>query len=174
MATPFMLQNGYQLAMRRDGARETMPRGSVWSLIDYIPEILDSRLRKRGGYVYASQDISVVQGTASYLTTGLVAEYSAGQSVLVMDEDARFYEVESPSSTENIGASTQGGCRNPFFYNNMSIWPEWTGVNPPAKITRSGATHTIANLGGTPPDGRYVQTGRIGAAVTSASSRARR
>lgn len=154
MASPFMLQDGYQLAMRRDGARETMPRGAVWSLIDYIPEILDARLRKRGGYVYASQDISSVQATATYLIAGVSAEYTDGQSLLVFDEDGRIYEVESVSATEDIGAGI--ATRSPTFYNDMVIAPDSAGAAGPKKITRSGGVHTVANLGGTPPAGRYA------------------
>ena len=154
MAEPAVLQRDYTRAMRRDGARETMPPGSLWNLIDWIPEIMDARLRKRGGYVYASQDIHAVQGTATYLQNGIVAEYTAGQSILVFDEDGRVYEAESASSTEDIGAAVVP--LRPVFYQDKVIVPQFDGGAAPKKITRSGGTHTIAALGGSPPNGAHA------------------
>jgi hypothetical protein len=154
MAEPAVLQKSYERAMRRDGAREAMPPGSVWSLIDYIPEIMDARLRKRGGYVYASQDINAVQGTASFINGGVVADFSDGQSVLAFDEDGRVYEVESASSTENIGAALLPW--KPVLYQDKLIVPDVAGATGPKKITRAAGAHTIAALGGSPPAGSHA------------------
>ncbi len=143
--------------MKRDGAREAQPEGSVWNLVNFLPEVLGALCRKRGGYKYASVDLATLNASAGSVLSGIVAEYTAGQSVLAMDNPtSRIYEIESPTTTENIGLSTAGGCRNPVFYEDIVIWPEHTGVNPPCKTTRSGATHTNAVLGGTPPAGKYA------------------
>lgn len=149
MAQPAAVQSTYKAGMKRDGAREALPDGACWNLVDFLPEVLGAVLRKRGGYEYAS---SVLGGT--YVMSGIVAEYTAGQSVLALASSGYWYEIESPTTQEGIGGTE--GCRNPIFYNDMVIAPEWTGVNAPKKITRAGATHTLAALGGSPPAGKYA------------------
>ena len=139
--------------MRRDGAREALPEGALWNIVDWIPEMLNARLRKRGGYTHASQNLASVQPSASYVNAGIVAEYLAGQSILAFDEDGRAYEIESTSVTEDIGAAII--TRNPLFYNDMVIVPSATAAAAPKKITRAVGTHTIANLAGSPPSGQY-------------------
>ena len=155
---PSTLQQSYKGGMKRDGAREQMAQGACWNVVDFLPEVLGALLRKRGGFRWGSQDLEVLvaPGHAYSLLCGIVAEFSAGQSILVMDVTGRLYEIESTTSTEIISTGVSGGCRNPVFYNNMAIWPEHTGVNPPAKITRSGTTHTGVALGGSPPAGKYA------------------
>ena len=154
MATPQTIQPSWKMGMKRDFPREQMPKGSVWNMVDYLPEVLNSSLRKRGGYAHESQDINAVQGTASYLMSGLYAPYSSSASILVFDEDGRAYEVESTSSTENIGAALT--TINPVFYSDKVIAPDSTGAAGPKKLTKAAGTHTIANLGGSPPAGRYA------------------
>ena len=154
---PSTLQQSYKGGMKRDGAREQMAQGACWNVVDFLPEVLGALLRKRGGYRWASQDVEALVSPAHAYSfpSGIVAEFSAGQSVLVNDALGKFYEIESLTSTEIIGGSAIG-CRNPVFYNNMAIWPDRTGANAPVKITRAGGTHTSAALGGSPPAGRYA------------------
>lgn len=144
----------YKQAMKRDFPREAMPEGALWNLVDYIPEAINSALRKRGGFAYASQDITSVTASATYIAHGIFAPYSAGNSILAFDEDGRAYEVESTTGTENIGAAVT--TRNSTFYSDMVVVAHDGGTTAPKKITRSGGAHTIANLGGTPPAGRYL------------------
>lgn len=153
MARPFTVQPGYRLGMKRDGARESMNPESVWNAYDWLPEVLDARLRKRGGYEYASENLATIQATASYVAAGIFAGYSDGSSVLAFDEDGRAYEIEATNDTEDIGAAL--ATRNPFFYDDMVIVPHSAGTTAPKKITRSSGAHTIANLGGSPPAFTY-------------------
>lgn len=153
MATPIILQEGYDLAMKRDFARERLPKGAVWNSLDWLPSDLGARLRKRGGYAHASQNIASVQATASYIAAGVMGEYAAGQSILIFDEDGRAYEVESAAATEDIGAALT--TRSAVFYNDKVIAFHDGGTTAPKKITRSGGTHTIANLGGSPPAAKF-------------------
>ena len=152
MAQPAILQRDYS-GMRRDGARESLPKGKLWNLVDFIPEIMDARLRKRGGYTYASEDIHAIQSSAAWINAGIVSDYSAGQSVLAFDEDGRAYEIESLTGSENIGAAL--ATRDVRFYADKTLVLDGTGAAGPKKITRAGATHTIANLAGSPPAGTY-------------------
>jgi hypothetical protein len=154
MASPIRVQPDFSGAMKRDFSRTDLPSDSLWNLIDFLPEVLAAPLRKRGGYEYASQDIASVTASAAYIIAGITAPFSDGKSILAFDEDGRVYEVESTTGTENIGAALT--TRSPVFYSDKVIVPDSAGTTAPKKITRSGGTHTIANLGGTPPAGKYA------------------
>jgi hypothetical protein len=151
---PAKLIDSYRLGMKRDFARDKMPDGSFWNMIDLLPEVIDGRARKRGGYERASQAVSAVTGTATKVAAGIFAPYSDGDSNLFFDEDGRAYEVESLTGTENIGAAI--ATRSPVFYSNMVIVPDAAGSAGPQKITRSSGAHSVTALDGTPPAGRYA------------------
>lgn len=154
MPEPAKIVDSYRLGMKRDFARDKMPDGSFWNMIDLLPEVLDGRARKRGGYTRASQAISAVTGSATKVAAGIFAPYSDGDSNLAFDEDGRAYEIESTTGTENIGAAVT--TRSPVFYSNMVIVPDSTGAVGPKKITRSAGSHSITGLSGSPPAGRYA------------------
>lgn len=139
--------------MKRDYAREDLPGGALWNLVDILPEVLDGRGRKRGGYEYASQAISAVSAGTAFISAGIFAPFSNASSLIVFGDDGRAYEIESATATENIGATDN--CVSPAFYNNMVICPDGNGNNGPKKITRSGGAHSVAALSGSPPAGRY-------------------
>jgi len=151
---PAKILDSYRLGMKRDFARDKMPDGSFWNLVDLLPEVIDGRARKRGGYEAASQAVSAVTGSASKVAAGIFAPYSDGDSNLAFDEDGRAYEIESTTGTENIGAAVT--TRSPVFYSNMVIVPDSTGAVGPKKITRSAGAHSVTALGGTPPAGKYA------------------
>lgn len=154
LAEVVSVMQSFREGMKRDFAREAMPEGSLWNSVDFLPEIISSKLRKRGGFVYASQDLNAVQATATQVASGLWAPFTAGESILVFDEDGRVYEIESTVATENIGACRI--TRSPVFYTDKVIVPDDTRAAIPKKITRSAGTHTVADLGGTPPSARHA------------------
>lgn len=154
MPDPVKVVGTYKGGMKRDFAREDLPSGAFWNMVDILPEVIDGRARKRGGYEHVSQQLSTVQATTSYVTAGIFAPFSDGSSILAFDEDGRAYEIESTTGTEDIGAAVT--TRTPVFYNDMVIVPDSSGAASPKKITRSSGTHTIASLGGSPPAGRYA------------------
>lgn len=154
MADPIPFLGSYKNGMKRDYAREDMPPDSLWNIIDVLPEVLDARARKRGGYTHASQAISAVTSTADYIAAGIFAPFSAGNSILIFDDDGRAYEVESATGTENIGDAVT--TRSPVFYSDKVIVPHSEGSTAPKKITRSGDTHSITAMSGSPPAGRYA------------------
>lgn len=148
------LQTSFRGGMKRDYAREAMPEDTLWNIIDILPEVIDARGRKRGGWENASQAISAVTATAARIVSGIFAPYSAGDSNLAFDEDGRAYEIESATGTENIGLGVV--TTSPVFYEDRVITPHLSGTSAPNQITRSGGAHTIATLAGSPPAGRYA------------------
>ena len=142
--------------MKRDGAREALPDGAVWNLVDFLPEVLGAvlpqarRLRVR----LAGPDRGGRHGGLRALgDRRRVHRRAVGARRRTRTVAA--YEIESPRATENIGGAHRR-TRNPIFYDDMVIVPDAAGRPLPKKITRSGATHTIADCsGGSSPCWRY-------------------
>lgn len=147
MASPRLLQDNFSLGMKRDVSRDSLPRGAVWNLVDYIPDILGAPLRKRGGWSYASDDISATKATASYVNSVKYCEFSAATKIVVHDEDGELYTLTPGSLTvTDVGASLVV-TQNPTFYRDIAIITD--GSNAPKKYDGSA----IAALGATAPSG---------------------
>ena len=152
MAAPAVLQNTYKAGMKRDTAREALPQGALWNLVDFLPEVLGAVCRKRGGY-----GLRLARpGTLRELSAGIVAEYTAGQSVLALDGNAHLVRGRD---ADHEGDDRARGRSRRATRSSTTTWsssPTSSGATIPRKITRSGATHTIAALGGSPPAGSYA------------------
>lgn len=149
MANPAVLQDNFSQGMKRDFPREQLPPGSVWNLVDLIPQTLGAPLRKRGGYSYASNDISAVTATASYATSVKYCEFAAAAKLVIHDEDGRLYTATPGSLTvTDVGASLVP-AQNPTFYRNKAIITD--GANAPKSYDGT----TLAALGATAPVAFY-------------------
>ena len=152
MAKPAKIVGTYRLAMKRDGSRESMQDGALWNMVDLLPEVMESRARKRGPYTYASLALTATED--AYAEAGIVAPFTDGNSNLAFLNSGVALEIESSAATEVIGAANN--TRSPVFYNNMVIVPDFDGTVVPSKITRSAGVHSISALSGSPPAGRYA------------------
>ena len=135
--------------MKRDFPRNSLPRNAAWNLVDYIPQVLGAPLRKRGGYSYASDDISVTKATASYVNSVKYAEFSSGTLLVVHDEDGELYTIVPGALTPtDVGASLVV-AQNPTFYRNKVIITD--GTNAPKSYDGT----TLTTLGATAPSAKY-------------------
>lgn len=153
MARPTPVVNSFRQGMKRDFARTAMPAEALWNMIDLLPEVIEAPARKRGGYSHESLSMSAASASsaATYLTAGIFAPFSAGDSLITTDEDGVLYAFTATSTTAIDVALLS---RHMLFYSDKVIIPVESGA--PRKITKSGATHTAALLGGSPPQGRYA------------------
>ena len=153
MARPTLLQNSFVAGMRRDFSRNQLPQGSCWDIKDYIPNE-GAPLRGRGGYAYASPDLSTVNAATTYVTGGIFAPFSAAAANVCVDEDGRVYSFTAGAATDRTTVAGLGlQKQNPVFHANLVIFPSDDGTTLPAKWSGSG---NIAALGGTPPAGQYA------------------
>lgn len=136
--------------MVRDVPRNQIPATAAWNLVDGIPN-QGAAWRERGGYSYASANITSTKATASYVVAGLVAPFSAGTKNLAIDEDGELYVIVSSSSTTDVGAAV-APVQNPVFHRNKAIIPASDGTTAPKYYDGS----TLGNLGGSPPAGKYA------------------
>lgn len=139
--------------MRRDFARNQLPQGSCWNLVDYIPNE-GAPIRQRGGYQYASPDLSTVNAASAYVTSGIFAPFSGGAQNVCVDEDGRVYSFTSGAASDRSTVAGLGSQKqNPVFHADLVVFPSDDGTTGPAKWSGSG---NIAALGGSPPAGQYA------------------
>jgi hypothetical protein len=118
-------------------------------LIDYLPDQSGADLQERGGWQYHSNDIAATKVTASYVTGGLVAPFSAATKNLAIDEDGELYSIASNGVVTDVGAAVTVS-QNPVFHRDKAIIPAAGGVTAPKYY--DGAT--LAALAGSPPSRR--------------------
>jgi len=150
MAEPRPIQQSYSDGMKRDSGREALPPGVLWNEVDLIPDVLNSRQRKRGGWNNASATLPV----GGYAQVGIVADFTTGQSHLIQASGGGLFAVQSTTSLESIGNPGFTG-RSMVFYNDKVILFDQNGAIAPVKITRTAGVHTQTPLLGSPPAGRY-------------------
>lgn len=150
MARLVKLQDDFSRGFRQDTPRDRLPRGTAWYMSDFIPEF-GAPLRKRGGWVYASPDLSTVKATASYIYKLAHVPFRSANKLVAIDEDGELYTIASSSSATDVGA-TFAAPNHIFYAFDLLIITSPSSVTPK---TFDGSS--IASLGGSPPTG-YVGT----------------
>lgn len=141
--------------MKRDVSRDGLPPETLWNAQDVLGEILGAPARRRGGYLYASADVSAVTATASYIEAGIWCPFSSGNVNVAFDEDGHAFAITSTTATTDIGAGT--ATFSPVFYNNALYVPDKAGASVPNKITYSGGTtFAVTGMSGSPPAGKFA------------------
>lgn len=166
MAKPAPLQNQFNAGMKRDSSRNRMPPNTAWNMVDLIPDY-DAPARERGGWAHASDAVSAVTATASYIRGGIFATFSptsgADPRNLAIDEDGLLYRIATNGTVTLIG-SARTLAQNPVFhggtaasaasaiYTGLVIIPDGAGAAVPKKYDGT----TLSDLGGSPPKARYA------------------
>jgi hypothetical protein len=148
MSSPSTLQVSFDKGMRRDVPRHQLPANAVWNLVDFVLGSVGAQ--ERGGYTYASPDITTVEATASYIVNGMVAPFSTGDQHLCIDEDGKLYTITSPTVATYIDAALAAVSLS--FHRENVIIPDPLGSAVPKVYNGS----TVADLGGSPPAGKYA------------------
>lgn len=148
MANVTPLQRGYARGAKRDFPRDQMPPGSVWDLLDYIPNILGSPLRKRGGWGYGSNAF----GAGSYAAALAFADFTGGSQLIGINDAGTLYTI-APSG----GAATSKGAARvpvsrPFMHRNILVIPSPDGS---ASVKKYDGSAAPADLAATAPAGMY-------------------
>lgn len=168
MSQPVLLQNAYANGMRRDNARNQLPKDSAWNLRDIILDY-DAPARERAGWAYASPSMtSVTAGTASNAVDGgLYAVYSltggaVGKNICVDDAGRVF--LFTASTVTYLGALGAATLQNPVFhggaaasaatavYTGLAIITAGDGTTAPKKFDGN----TLSALNGSPPAAKYA------------------
>jgi hypothetical protein len=153
--------------MRRDNARNQLPKDAAWNLRDVILDY-GAPARERAGWAYASS--AATSTTASTIAAGLYATFSptagaVAQNLAILNNSGsyRLIKVAADGSVTDIGAALQP-LQNPVFhggaaasaaaavYTGLLIIPDGTGAAVPKVYDGT----TLANLHGSPPKAKYA------------------
>lgn len=145
MAKTILLQDDFSLGMKQDVPREQIPKGSVWNMVDWIPE-LGAPLRKRGGY---NRPFNVF-GAGTYAGGVGFAQFAAGSQVVGVTDGNALYAYTPGSATATARGSVNNLAAPPIFYRNKLYFPDLDGTAVPSVYD---GTANAAAMGGTTPTG---------------------
>lgn len=172
MANTVGLQNAWHQGIKRDVARDRMPKNTLWDAVDVIANY-GAPLRERGGWVNHSQSITAVTAGVDEVQAGVYATFSNSSGVetsknlaIARDANVSTYLIDATAATAAtlIGAGgAVGVSQNPVFhggaaasaatavFTGLVIIPYSQSVAP---YKYDGTT--LATLGGTPPSSNYA------------------
>lgn len=152
MAEPIVAQRDFNRIIQ-DLSRDRLPRGAVWNMTNLIPGELQAPAAKRGGWAYASADLSATHAGADFVVAAIYAPFDSGSQLVVVSRDAstsqRCLQIVSTSSTTDRG-STNNTTENLSFYRNQVVITNSAG-GAPARY--DGASNATA-ITGSPPSAR--------------------
>lgn len=125
-------------AIHRDLGRDRVPGGRVWDLTDYVPDILGSALRQRGGWEYQSNALTnAVDGM-------LFANFVAGVKLLAAN-GTLLREISTGAIGDSAVGSIPATLQNPVQHRDRVIIPAASGAAAAKFVTWNGATYTLSD-----------------------------
>ena len=135
----------------QDYARESMPEGFCWSLLDLMPTVVGANLRSRNGWVtFGTLPAGYTAEAGSYLT------YADGRFFTIVGASGgtrTLYEI-SPAGVVTSRGATVPAAQNPFAHREKMIIPNGNGTAAGQIVGHSGSW-TISALPGTAAFGRF-------------------
>src|SRR5215471_13008192 len=130
MGAPTSLLQGAR-AFARDFARDQMPRGYLWDVVDYVPQIIDASLTGRGAWRWGSP---VLDGD---IETGILASFTAGEQLLAQSSAGTLYNVglNPPYDTATSRGTVARGIQNPIQYLDSVVAFDGSSATVPRVIT---------------------------------------
>lgn len=147
MAKPVLLPLAFD-GMWQDNPRNNLPKGKAWNIIDAIPEVLGSPWEERGGWAYASPDLTAVDSGATFIKALLNVPFEAGEQLVAIDDNGKLVKIVSGTNTL-IGSSIIP-VQNPFMHQQLVVIPSpdgSTGIE-----TYNGSAVSSVSSG---PEGKY-------------------
>ena len=162
MAHPFPLASVFTEGMRRDIDRAMMPGGSVWNLLDFIPDELGVAASGRGGWAYAG----AVLTAATKIQSLSYAPFAAGAKLLAIDDNSVLWNVLTATSITGTVSVPYGP---PVFYRDKLIIQGATGTTSAlyydganvGQFTAEVAATTLLSVSGTIADGDTVTINNV-------------
>lgn len=131
--------------MFQDTSRGTLPKDSVWNMVDWLPDY-GAMLRKRGGWSYGCNALAA----GTYVAALGYAPFVAGSQLVVINDAGTAYKVNGDLTTTSLGAS-YATLQNPIFHRNTLIILASDGTS----AAKSYDGTTLGALSGSPPTGKY-------------------
>lgn len=131
-----------------DRARDRLPTGSVWAMVDWIPEVLQAGARMRGRWTYQSTALAAVPDGQLY------APYRTGSRLLVAAGTSLYNIPLASVGGTSIGTIPQTR-QNPVFHRNRVIVPAADGATAARYVTFDGVNFTLTNAPASAITGKY-------------------
>lgn len=137
--------------MARDFSLDSMPKGYVWDLVDYIPSQRGAQLEGRGPWTFLTA--ASMQGT---VWSGIDAVYKAGEKLLV-HAGSTLYDQPRTSSMVVTAPATPVGTIGAFFastlhngkmYYDKVYFADGAGLSNPKYVTFDGSSAAYLPLAG--------------------------
>ncbi len=166
MAQPTLLQDSFA-RMVQDVPRDELPRDACWVIQDYLPDIglnvadpavpdaSGGRLMKRGGWMYASEDVATDATSATSITAmGLL---NVNSRLCLATDNNKFGYITLPADGAEDFTLVSSSCittgKQPFVHlDNVLIITGTNGTTAPQSYDGT----TFGNLAGSPPAGQYA------------------
>lgn len=151
-----VVARSWDLGFKSDVARDQLPDGAAYRMKDYIPQ-LGAALRGRGGWSYASPDLSGLGGTATAGQAALWFPDASNPHLLVVGDTGDIYKLDVFDGTggEFITALGKTGITHPpVFHQQVAIIHSRVGTDStPAEYYDSGSgVFATQTLPGSPPN----------------------
>lgn len=120
-------------AFARDFPRDSMPKGYLWDVVDFVPSIIDAELTGRGGWAWGSDPLG---GDAE---TGILATFIEGDQLLVQTSAGELLQLDPnlPNATVADRGPIARGIQNPLMRNDETIWLDGSGATVPTIVRPS-------------------------------------
>lgn len=146
MSKPTELQADFSVGASQDTPRHQLPKGKVYSLTDFIPELDGAPLAKRGGWVRTWNAVS--NTAATYVAGVAFAPFSSGASKVVAIDDQGTFHVTSFGAAPSVtaGSATRVPAQVPTFWKDYLFFLDVNGAAAPQKWDGTSLT----SVGGSP------------------------
>lgn len=152
MASPVTLPAAFD-GMVQDFPRDQMPKNRAWNIVDAIPASLGAPWVERGGWTYASGDLSATAASATYIPAVVYANFAAAAKLVAITDNNHLVTVASTSSATDVSSSAVVPLQLPVLHAEKLIIPASDGTTAPKYY--DGAS-TVGNLAGSPPAAKYA------------------
>ena len=146
MSNPIQFFGGAQ-GFFRDRGRGDLPRGFAWNVQDWIPN-LGGPLRKRGGWAYATNDISAVSTSATYVAAVSFNKFTAATKICNVSDNGKL-ATSVPGSLAVTAVGTVVAnippLQSPVQHRQLLIFPSGDGSTANSVRSYDGVS-TLANV----------------------------
>ena len=124
---PAILQESFDLGMRRDYSWDRIGANAAWNLQDWVVNRLGAPLRRRGPWEYDG----TFAVTPTSIRSGIVAPFNGGKYILAVDADGDVYRKTVGGGSWAIDGTTRDVNQlkqNPIFYFDNAFFPSYNGT----------------------------------------------
>lgn len=142
MSHPYPMASVFTEGMRRDSDRTMLPGGSVWNLVDFIPDEIQAAASGRGGWTYAGP---VLSGATQAFS---VAYHPDLAKVVVLTNFQTVWDAVAGTSFSSSGPPYFNVSAPPAYHRGYLIYGSSTVlglIQSPSALRDDGTVSTLTN-----------------------------